>query len=98
MIYKVLAAGAVAAMVTAAPAMANTTMVSCPGYVVAMTDDVAIQGQVLAGSVGAFERVVCERSSNNEVSGAPESFPVFIEELGVTTRIVIFPIDEDNDD
>ena len=86
-----LAAAAFAALT--APAFANTTSVACPGYVIAMSDEVAIRGEALAGSYSAFERVVCERSTDAADLDTITARPVFIEELGVTTRVVIFPID-----
>lgn len=93
-LYTGLAAAAVLAL--AAPASANTTMVSCTDYIISMTDEVAIQGQALAGSLAAFERVVCERSSAQADVEVPTTIPVFIEELGITTRIGIFPTSDDN--
>ena len=85
-----------ALMAVAAPAFANVTMVSCPGYVVSMADDIAIRGISLAGSQIAFEELVCERSSADaDGLDAPLISPVFIEELGITTRISLFPMDDD---
>jgi len=80
----------------AAPALANTTSVSCPGYVIALEDAVAIQAQVQNGSQAAFESIVCERSAAM-ASGTEqvETVPVFIEELGVATRVVIFSTDSE---
>ncbi|WP_179380908.1 hypothetical protein [Jannaschia marina] len=94
MTLKISAAAAALAMITGAPAFANTTQVSCPdgGYVIAMSAAVAIQGKAQAGGTRGFERVVCERSADaaNLESGSTTVVPVFIEELGVATRVVIF--------
>lgn len=82
---------------TAFPALADMTMVSCPGYVVSMSDEIAIQAEALAGSTREFERIVCERSTAAEdMSGDPQIVPVYIEELDVTTRMAIFPIGDDS--
>ena len=85
--------GSVAALAMAAPVLASTTMVSCPGYVISLSDDVAIQGQGRAGSVAAFEKIVCEHSSDaKNLEGYPKIIPVFIEQLGVSFRVAIFPM------
>ena len=96
--YKYLAAiGTAATIAMVAPASANTTIVGCPGYAISMSDDVAIQGQVQAGSVAAFEKIVCERSSDAaDLEGGAKVIPVFIAELGIATRVVVFPQDENN--
>lgn len=91
MTLKISAAATALAMV-AAPAFANTTSVSCPGYVISMSDTVAIQGEAQAGGTAAFHRVVCERSSEaaNQEDGTVQTYPVFIEALGISTRVVVF--------
>jgi len=96
MIKKCLAAGAALALTAfAAPAVANTTVVSCGTYAISLTDEVAIKGQAQAGSVAAFEKVVCERSSGAaDIEGGPTVIPVFIQELGIATRVVIFPMNQ----
>ena len=86
---------AAALMAVTAPAFANVTMVTCIGYVVSMSDEAAIRGQALAGSVAGFERVVCERSAAMSDVDEATVTPVFIEELGITSRIGIFPIDDE---
>lgn len=80
----------------AAPAFANTTSVTCQGYVIAMQDEIAIQAQVQIGSQSGFEKIVCDRSAAlaDDVEGV-ETIPVFIEELGVATRVVIFVPESD---
>ena len=79
-----------------APALANTTAVSCPGYVIALQDAIAIQAQVQTGSQTAFERIVCERSADlADDLDRTSVIPVFIEELGVASRVGIFPTDDE---
>ena len=80
----------------AAPAaFANTTSVTCEGYVIALQDEVAIQAQVQIGSQSAFENLVCERSADMASSiDDVQTIPVFIEELNVATRVVIFSTDD----
>lgn len=96
---KLVSTSLVAAALTAvtAPAFANVTLVNCPGYVVSLSDEAAIRGQALSGSYTAFERVVCERSAASADVEQPIVFPVFIEELGITSRIGIFPTEGDAD-
>lgn len=58
-----------------------------------MTDEVAIKGQAQAGSLAGFEKAVCDRSSDAaDLEGEPKIIPVFIESLGIATRVVVFPI------
>jgi len=77
-------------------AFADTTLVACPGYAVAISEDVAIQGEIMAGTRTAFEQEVCSRSeeSADGLKGT-KSFPVFIEEMDITTRVIIFGEQED---
>ena len=98
---KLLLSAAVASVISVGAASANTNSVVCPNYVIVMTDDVVIRGTALAGSTLAFERVVCERSA----SAAEDIFesevvtiPVFIEELGIASRVTIFGTEEEPDD
>ncbi|MEM0937230.1 MAG: hypothetical protein AAF646_00395 [Pseudomonadota bacterium] len=95
MLIRLLAAAALALTVSL-PAQANTTMVACTGYVVSMSDDIAIRGQVMAGSLAAFEKTVCEHSeAEADFDGSPRTIPVFIEALNVSTRVTIFPVSDD---
>jgi hypothetical protein len=93
---RALTAAIAALPVLAAPAFANTTTVACPGYVIALQDAVAIQAQVQIGSQSAFESIVCDRSASlaSNVEQV-ETIPVFIEELNVATRVVIFSTDSE---
>ena len=96
MTYKLLALAASSVLISATASFANTTMVNCDGYVVSMSDEIAIQGQAKAGTVAGFEKAVCDRSSDL-AQGAGEGatiIPVFVEELGVATRAVIFKPEE----
>ncbi|MEM8572638.1 MAG: hypothetical protein AAGG56_17285 [Pseudomonadota bacterium] len=95
MLMRVLAAATLAFTVSL-PAQANTVMVACIGYVVSMSEDIAIQGQVMAGSLAAFEKTVCEHSeAEADFDGSPRVIPVFIEALDVSTRVTIFPGSDD---
>lgn len=93
---KLLALSLASAAVISAPAMANTYMVSCPGYVISLSEDVAIEGQARLGTVAGFEQAVCARSEGaaDGLSG-PTVTPVFIEELQLATRITVFPMNAD---
>jgi hypothetical protein len=86
----VLAAALAVLSAAAVPALANTSAVSCDGYVVAIQDSIAIEAQSRAGSMPAYESLVCERSAAL-AEGVTDlaQVPVFIEELGVSTRILI---------
>ncbi|MEL6522808.1 MAG: hypothetical protein AAFQ66_17700 [Pseudomonadota bacterium] len=91
-IQRLFAMTTIAALATTA-AMADTTSVNCTGYVVAISDSVAVQGEAMAGTQREFEDMVCSRSA--ELAGGVEdgtiaTIPVFVEELGVSTRVVIF--------
>lgn len=78
------------------PAIADTTTVSCTDYIVAVADEVAIQGEAMAGSLAGFEQEVCARSAEM-ADGAtePTTHPVFIEEMGISARVVIIPLGDD---
>ncbi len=85
--------GATAALISAAPAMASTTHFKCLGYTVALSDDLVIQGEVLAGSAAAFKKAVCERADALAAEVENDSvttIPVFIDSLNMATRVVIF--------
>lgn len=76
----------------AAPAFATSNLISCQGYIIGLSDDVLIEGQARAGSVAAFEQRVCESSAGpagelDEIT----VYPVFIEELNMATRVIVFP-------
>lgn len=90
-----LAAAGLAALV-AAPALANTTAVSCRGYVVAIEDSIAVQGQVLAGSDTAFRNAVCELTAMHSNLETPAQVPVYSPGLNLTTRVMIIPVGGDN--
>ncbi|MEL6169780.1 MAG: hypothetical protein AAFR35_13905 [Pseudomonadota bacterium] len=94
MVSKKLLALAIAAGIPATSALADTSMINCPGYIIAISDDLAIEGQARAGNLAAFERLVCERSSNLSANtDSATTIPVYVEELGITTRVIIFPED-----
>lgn len=80
----------------ASQATANMTTVACPGYLVGLTDEVAIQGEIASGTRTAFEAEVCSRSSGlAEGIENAASRPVFIEEFGISTRVLIIPTSDD---
>ena len=87
-----LAASAGLFLAFAAPAFATSNLVNCLNYVIGLSDEVAIEGQARAGSVSAFEQRVCE-SSSERASDITEVtlYPVFIEELGMATRVIVIP-------
>ena len=90
--FRIFVVGATAALVSAAPAMANTSAVSCPGYTIALSDELVIEGQARTGSVAAFEKIVCERSRDraaNVNQGEIKVIPIFVESLGMATRVLI---------
>lgn len=91
MVNRIVTVAALALFASMGSAMANTTSVSCPGYVIAIADDVAIEGEIMAGTRTAFETEVCSRSAGiaEDVEGF-KVIPVFIEEMGITTRVVVF--------
>lgn len=96
MTIKHLIATSFVAALAATAAAANTTSVNCDGYVIAISDNVAAQGEAMAGSLRAFRSQVCERSAGiaaNVEKGTVDTIPVFVEELGVRTRVVIFKAD-----
>lgn len=78
-------------------AMADMTTVACRGYIIGLTDEVAIQGEIATGTRTAFEREVCARSSElAEGINNTTTRPVFIEEMGITTRVLIIPTTDDS--
>ncbi|MEM1272962.1 MAG: hypothetical protein AAGF88_04045 [Pseudomonadota bacterium] len=91
--------GALAAAAFATPGYANSTLISCIDYVISITDELAIQGQSAAGSQTAFEQLVCDRSAELDPTqyDVPTVVPVFVEEIGMATRVVIFPTSDDDD-
>lgn len=94
---RALFAAVAALPVLAAPAFANTTSVTCRGYVIALQDAVAIQAQVQIGSQSAFESIVCDRSAALAADvKTVATIPVYIEELNVATRVVIFKANDDD--
>lgn len=95
--YGLLAAAGCAATTIAAAAWADTTMVNCHGYVIGLSDKIAIEAQVRAGTMREFEQLVCDRSAEAaKLTGGAQVIPVFVEELGVSTRVVIFPNRDDD--
>jgi hypothetical protein len=87
---------AAAIVATAAPALANTTSVSCGTYVVAISDDIAVQGQVLAGSNTAFREAVCNLTAQHSSLTDPAQVPVYSPGLNLTTRVMIIPVNRDD--
>lgn len=81
----------------ASQAMADMTTIGCRGYIVGITDDVAIQGEIATGTRTAFESEVCSRSAElAEGINTTTTRPVFIEEMGITTRVLIIPTSDDS--
>lgn len=97
MLKKSLLAGAGIALMSASPLMASTTLVGCEGYLIGITDELVIEGQARAGSEAAFEKLVCDRSAELDPTQYDKAtvVPVFVEELNMSTRVILFP--EDND-
>jgi hypothetical protein len=95
---KMLAASAGLVLMCAAPAFATSNLVNCEGYLIGLSDDVLIEGQARAGSVAAFEQRVCESSATQagDISDITV-YPVFIEELDMATRVIVFPKSLDDD-
>lgn len=95
---KTITAAILAVTLLPTASLANTTMVGCPGHVIALSDEAAIEAQSRIGSEAAFERTVCERSKDLNPSqySNPTRVPIFIEDLNVSTRVVIFPTNDDN--
>jgi hypothetical protein len=89
--FFVSALTAAAIVAAAAPAFASTTAVSCENYVVAINDDIAIQGQVLAGSDTAFRTAVCELTAQHSALENPAQVPIYSPGLNLTTRVMIIP-------
>ncbi len=79
-------------LLCAAPVFATSNLVTCEGYLIGLADDVLIEGQARAGSVAAFEERVCDSYAERagEINEATV-YPVFIEELGMSTRVIVFP-------
>jgi len=81
----------------ASPALATANLVGCTGYAIGLSDEVLIKGQALAGSVAAFEKRVCDSSAENAAKiSRPTVYPVFIEELGISTRVIVMPVGDDD--
>lgn len=89
--YTLLASAGLFLM-CAAPAFATSNLINCQEYIIGLSDEVLIEGQARAGSVAAFEQRVCESSAGpagelDEIT----VYPVFIEELNMATRVIVFP-------
>ncbi len=98
MLKKSLLAGAGVALLSSSPLLASTTLVGCQGYLIGITDELVIEGQARAGSQAAFEKLVCDRSAELDPTQYDSAtvVPVFVEELNMSTRVILFPEDDDS--
>lgn len=96
MIRKILAPLSVAAiMASASAAFANNSLIDCEGFMIGITDAIATQAELRAGSREGMEQMVCETAQQlDEVEAGLDiikTILIHIMPADIHTRVIYIP-------